>query len=79
MCNQVCLHTRSPPIPPQLIDFIINTHPALSKAQEQAKESGKGLFDFLEDKLQELKKARGVSSTSERGRDRGEGTRAHAA
>jgi len=36
----------------------------LSKAQEQAKESGKGLFDFLEDKLEELKKTRGVSSTS---------------
>ncbi|KAG7529414.1 hypothetical protein FFLO_05686 [Filobasidium floriforme] len=49
----------------QLIDFIINTHPALSKAQEQAKESGKGLFDFLEDKLEELKKTRGVSSTTE--------------
>jgi ribulose kinase len=48
----------------QLIDFIINTHPALSKAQEQAKDSGKGLFDFLEDKLEELKKTRGVSSTS---------------
>jgi hypothetical protein len=36
----------------------------LPKAQEQAKESGKGLFDFLEDKLEELKKTRGVSSTS---------------
>jgi ribulose kinase len=47
-----------------LIDFIINTHPALSKAQAQADEAGQGLFEFLEIKLEELKKARKVASTS---------------
>lgn len=49
----------------QLIDFIINTHPALSKAQEQAKDAGQGLFEFLEDRLEHLKKTKNVNSTTE--------------
>jgi ribulose kinase len=47
-----------------LIDFIINTHPALAKAQAQADEAGQGLFEFLEIKLEELKKIRKVASSS---------------
>jgi hypothetical protein len=49
----------------QLIDFILTTHPAAGKAEELAKASGKGLFEFLEEKLEELKKERGAATSSE--------------
>lgn len=49
----------------QLIDFVLTTHPAAGKAEEMAKASGKGLFDFLEEKLEELKKERGAATSSE--------------
>ncbi|KAJ9125434.1 hypothetical protein QFC22_000395 [Naganishia vaughanmartiniae] len=49
----------------QLIDFIIQTHPAYNKVLDMAKEQSSNVFDILEDKLEELKKERGCGSSTE--------------
>lgn len=48
----------------QLIDFIIQTHPAYAKVQGLAKEQDSNVFDVLEAKLEELKKERGCDTSS---------------
>lgn len=48
----------------QLIDFIIQTHPAYSKVQAMAEEKKSNVFDVLEAKLEELKKERGCDTSS---------------
>ena len=40
----------------QLIDFVINTHPAYPKLLEETKKSGKNTFDILEERLTRLMK-----------------------
>ncbi|KAJ9092342.1 hypothetical protein QFC20_007400 [Naganishia adeliensis] len=47
----------------QLIDFIIQTHPAYSKVQAMAEEKKSNVFDVLEAKLEELKKERGCDTS----------------
>lgn len=48
----------------QLIDFIMQTHPAFDKVQDMAREQGSNVFDILETKLEELKKERGCATSS---------------
>ncbi|KAJ9109148.1 hypothetical protein QFC21_000476 [Naganishia friedmannii] len=50
----------------QLIDFIIQTHPAYNKVLDMAKEQSSNVFDILENTLEELKKGRGCGSSSNR-------------
>jgi FGGY-family pentulose kinase len=48
----------------QLIDFIIETHPAAARAKEMAKEKGTNIFSFLHMILDGLAKARSVPTLS---------------
>ncbi|GHJ85550.1 hypothetical protein NliqN6_1952 [Naganishia liquefaciens] len=50
----------------QLIDFIMQTHPAYDKVQDMARKQGSSVFDVLETKLEELKKERGCATSSNR-------------
>ncbi|KAJ9093599.1 hypothetical protein QFC19_008266 [Naganishia cerealis] len=49
----------------QLIDFIMQTHPAYNKVLDMAKQRSSNVFDILEEKLEELKKDRGCGSSTE--------------
>ncbi|KAI5449982.1 hypothetical protein NCC49_003873 [Naganishia albida] len=49
----------------QLIDFIMQTHPAYSKVQAMAEEKNSNVFGILEARLEELKKERGCDTSTE--------------
>ena len=56
--RQTIVHLR------QLLDFVMQTHPAFDKVQDMAREQGSNVFDILETKLEELKKERGCTTSS---------------
>lgn len=48
----------------QLIDFMVTTHPAYPKLQAQVKETGKNMFELLGERLEVMRKEKGVDTAS---------------
>ncbi|PWN48723.1 Pentulose kinase [Violaceomyces palustris] len=53
----------------QLIDFILDTHPASSKLKEESARSGKNPFQVLHEILETLRESKGLSNLSQLTRD----------
>lgn len=51
----------------QLIDFVMTTHPAYPKLLEEAKQTGKNTFVLLGERLDRMRKEKGLETASEFG------------
>ena len=48
----------------QLIDFMVTTHPAYPKLQALVKETEKSMFEILGERLESMRKEKGVDTAS---------------